>query len=84
MNHNPPNSRYALFRVLTDTLLLSVFNAHVQLPDLLLDELFLGCQDLPVVSKACDPLFNRDFAAFLDRLHKAIGVNNGALGSSLP
>lgn len=82
MAHHAPSTNCALFRIVTDTFLLSVLNAHVKLPDLLLDEFFLGCQDLTVFSKTCDPLVNGDFAAFLSCLHKAIEVNNRAPGSS--
>lgn len=83
MDHQTSNRSCALFRIIVDTLLLSVFNANVKLPDLLLNKLFFGCQDLSVFSKTCDLLVNGDFAGFLGCLHKAIEVNNGAPGSSL-
>lgn len=84
IDRHAPSPSCALFRIIVDTLLLSVFNAHVKLPDLLLNKLFLGCQDLSVFSKTCDPLINADFTGFLGCLHKAIGVNNGAPESNLP
>lgn len=43
MVYNSPSPRYALFWIITDALLLSVFNAHVKFADLFLDMLFLGC-----------------------------------------
>lgn len=60
----------------TDTLLLSVFYPHVKVSDLLLNELFSGCQVLPGSSKICDPFVDGYFAGFLGCLYKASHVNN--------
>lgn len=74
--HLQPNEPSSLWAT-ADALLLSIFNPHFQVPELLFNELFLGYQVLPRSLKICDSFVNCCFAGFLDCLCNARLVSYG-------